>query len=138
SLVSKAHFQKIIAAVDVAKSEGGHILCGAKRVSLPERYSQGYFYENTLIEGLGHLTQTNQNEIIGPIATLQEFSTEEEALELANATPYGLSASVWNQNFDRAHRMSLKLQCAMVWINTWMQRDLRTPFGGIKNSGLGR
>ncbi|MCF8058278.1 MAG: aldehyde dehydrogenase [Bacteriovoracaceae bacterium] len=133
ALVSKEHFEKVMSCIELAKSEGGIILTGGKRHG-----NSGYFIEPTLIEGLGASCQTNQQEIFGPVATIQSFKTEEEAIEIANSTNYGLAFSVWTENSSRTHRVAEKLDAGIVWINTWMLRDLRTPFGGVKDSGVGR
>jgi aminomuconate-semialdehyde/2-hydroxymuconate-6-semialdehyde dehydrogenase len=133
ALVSKAHFEKVMGCIELAKKEGGSILCGGERVG-----TQGYFIKPTLIEGLSMSCQTNQQEIFGPVATIQSFSSEDEAIELANSTNYGLAFSVWSENSARTHRVAEKLDAGIVWVNTWMLRDLRTPFGGMKDSGVGR
>jgi aminomuconate-semialdehyde/2-hydroxymuconate-6-semialdehyde dehydrogenase len=98
----------------------------------------GYFLSPTVFEGLPYNCRTNQEEIFGPVVTLTPFKTEEEVVEMANSTGYGLAASVWTQHLTRAHRLSESLEFGIVWINTWLLRDLRTPFGGVKNSGVGR
>jgi aminomuconate-semialdehyde/2-hydroxymuconate-6-semialdehyde dehydrogenase len=138
AVVSKAHFEKILHHIDLAKKEGGKVLCGGEAVTLSGRCEKGWFVAPTLIEGLANSCRTNQEEIFGPVATLQKFSTEQEALELANDSQYGLAASLWTQNLSRAQRMAQKIETGIVWVNTWMNRDLRTPFGGVKKSGLGR
>lgn len=138
SLVSKAHRQKVLACLETAKAEGGKILCGGKRALMPAPFSEGYFVEPTLIEGLGPECKTNQEEIFGPVATLAPFENEAEAVALANDSRYGLSASVWTSDLGKGHRVAAKLQSGVVWVNTWMLRDLRTPFGGVKESGVGR
>lgn len=138
AVISATHLQKIAQKVAEAKNLGGKILCGGEIKKVAGRCLGGYFYAPTVIEGLDGQCLTNQEEIFGPVVTLLPFKTESEALELANGTPYGLSASVWTQNVDRALRMGQKIEAGMVWINTWMLRDLRTPFGGVKNSGMGR
>ena len=102
------------------------------------RCANGWFIAPTVIEGLGPDCATNRDEIFGPIVTLQPFDSDDEALTLANATPYGLAASLWTSDLHRAHRMAERIDAGIVWINTWMMRDLRTPFGGVKQSGLGR
>ena len=107
-------------------------------MDVPGRCANGWFVAPTIIEGLGPHCRTNQEEIFGPIVTLQAFNDEDEALALANATPYGLSASIWTEHLSRAHRLAARVDAGIVWVNTWMQRDLRTPFGGMKQSGLGR
>ena len=138
ALVSKAHYEKILHHIDLAKKEGGKVLCGGEAVQVSGRCEKGWFIAPTLIEGLGNSCRTNQEEIFGPVATLQKFSTEQQALDLANDSQYGLAASLWTQNLSRAQRMAQKIETGIVWINTWMNRDLRTPFGGVKKSGLGR
>lgn len=138
AIVSKVHYEKILRCIETAKKEGGKVLCGGNAVQLTGRCENGYFIEPTVIEGLGPSCQTNQEEIFGPVVTLQTFKTEEEALELANATEYGLAATVWTQDISRANRVSAKLQSGIIWVNCWLLRDLRTPFGGVKNSGVGR
>lgn len=138
AVVSQTHFEKILFHIDLAKKEGGTLLCGGEAVKVSGRCENGWFIAPTLIEGLTNSCRTNQEEIFGPVATLQSFKTEEDALNLANDSQYGLAASLWTQDLNRAHRMSQKIETGIVWVNTWMNRDLRTPFGGMKSSGLGR
>ncbi len=138
SIVSKVHFNKIMACIEHAKQEGGKILCGGNAIQVAGRCSNGYFIEPTVIEGLGSNCTTNQEEIFGPVVTLQSFKTEDEALQLANATNYGLTATIWTQDVSKANSIALKVEAGIVWINCWLLRDLRTPFGGVKNSGVGR
>lgn len=138
ALVSQAHFEKVLKAIETARKEGGTVLTGGHAVQGPGRCKSGYFIEPTIIEGLGTGCKTIQEEIFGPVATLSGFETESEAIALANSTGYGLAASIWTENISRAQRVSHALESGIVWINCWMQRDLRTPFGGVKNSGLGR
>lgn len=138
SLVSKDHFNKVSKAVETAVKEGGAILAGGKPVSLSGRCEKGYFFEPTVLEGLDCNCQTNMEEIFGPVVTLQKFSSEEEALRLANTCNYGLSATIWTQDVSKANRVAAKVEAGIVWVNCWLLRDLRTPFGGIKNSGVGR
>ncbi len=138
ALVSKPHFEKVTSYLDLAKAEGGTILTGGHMVSLPGHLAGGWYIAPTLIEGLTNSCRTNQEEIFGPLATIQPFDTIEEAIALANDTPYGLSASVWTQSLGTANRFADALETGIVWINTWMLRDLRTPFGGVKQSGVGR
>jgi aminomuconate-semialdehyde/2-hydroxymuconate-6-semialdehyde dehydrogenase len=139
AVVSRAHRDKVLAAIATARGEGGTILCGGGRHQPREpRLQGGFFVQPTLIEGLDHTCVTNREEIFGPVATLQSFSDEREALGLANATKYGLSASVWTRDLQRAHRVASGIDTGMVWINCWLVRDLRTPFGGTRQSGVGR
>ncbi len=138
AIVSKTHFEKIMDCLETAKREGGKILCGGSSVKLSGRCASGYFIQPTVIEGLGPACKTNQEEIFGPVVTLQSFRTEEEALELANATSYGLAATIWTQDISKANRVAAKVESGIIWINCWLLRDLRTPFGGMKNSGVGR
>lgn len=138
SLVSKMHFDKIVKSIETAKSEGGKILCGGNALKPKGRCENGYFFEPTVIEGLGCECSTNMEEIFGPVVTLQPFKNEEEALLLANACNYGLSATIWTQDISKANRVGANVEAGIVWVNCWLLRDLRTPFGGIKNSGVGR
>lgn len=138
ALVSQAHLEKVLSYVELAQHEGGKILCGGKRIQLPGNLSNGWYMTPTVIEGLSYDCRTNQEEIFGPVVTLTPFDTEEEALKMANSTPYGLSATVWTQHLTRAHRVAANLQAGIIWINCWLLRDLRTPFGGVKQSGVGR
>ena len=138
AIVSKVHFDKIMRCIETAKKEGGTILTGGNTVQLNGRCINGYFIEPTIIEGLGPDCQTNQEEIFGPVVTLQSFKTEDEALNLANATEYGLAATIWTQDISRANRVAAKVESGIIWVNCWLLRDLRTPFGGMKNSGVGK
>jgi aminomuconate-semialdehyde/2-hydroxymuconate-6-semialdehyde dehydrogenase len=138
AVVSKAHFDKIMSCIDIAKKEDGNILCGGNAVKLTGRCPDGFFIEPTIIEGLGPSCKTNMEEIFGPVVTLQTFKTEQQAVQLANATNYGLSATIWTQDISKANRMAQKVQSGIIWVNCWLVRDLRTPFGGMKNSGVGR
>jgi aminomuconate-semialdehyde/2-hydroxymuconate-6-semialdehyde dehydrogenase len=138
ALVSEVHMQKVLSYIDLARSEGGKILTGGERVHLEGRCREGYFVSPTIIEGLDAYCRTNQEEIFGPVVTVMPFDTEEEVLTWANSTAYGLSATVWTENLKRAHRMAQTLKSGIVWVNCWLLRDLRTPFGGMKGSGVGR
>ena len=139
ALVSRAQLEKVEGFVEAARKEGGRFLCGGTRTrEVNERCRDGYFFEPTVIEGLGPKSCVNQQEIFGPVVTVTPFEDEASVVDLANETEYGLSASVWTKDLDRAHRMSERLECGTVWINCWMLRDLRVPFGGMKSSGVGR
>ncbi len=138
AIVSKVHFDKIMNCIEIAKQEGGKILCGGNAIKLGGKNSNGYFIEPTVIEGLGPNTKTNQEEIFGPVVSLQSFKTSEEALQLANATNYGLAATIWTNDISKANSVGAKIESGIVWVNCWLVRDLRTPFGGVKNSGVGR
>jgi aminomuconate-semialdehyde/2-hydroxymuconate-6-semialdehyde dehydrogenase len=138
ALVSRQHLDKVLSSLELARQEGGTVLVGGKRAEVRGRCGKGWFVEPTLLEGLGPSCRTNQEEIFGPLATLQAFRSDEEALQLANATAYGLAASLWTSSLKRAHRFSAQLHSGIVWVNCWMLRDLRTPFGGMKDSGVGR
>lgn len=138
AIVSKPHMEKILSYIELAKEEGGTILCGGKRKILPGAHADGYYIEPTIIEGLHYQCRTNQEEIFGPVVTITPFDTEEEALTMANSTQYGLAATVWTSDLKRAHRVADLVQAGIVWVNAWLVRDLRTPFGGVKASGVGR
>ncbi|MBA3354179.1 MAG: aldehyde dehydrogenase [Blastocatellia bacterium] len=138
AIVSRPHMEKILSYIELAKEEGGTILCGGNRVELTGRCENGFFLAPTVIEGLPHDCRTNQEEIFGPVVSIAPFDTEEEVLNHANSVRYGLSATVWTENLSRAHRISASLETGIVWVNCWLLRDLRTPFGGAKDSGIGR
>lgn len=138
AIVSKVHFDKILNCIKTAREEGGNILCGGHSLSPEGRCSNGYFIAPTIIEGLGPDCKTNTEEIFGPVVTLQPFNNLEEALHLANANQYGLACTVWTQDITTANKVASKIETGIVWINCWLLRDLRTPFGGLKNSGVGR
>ena len=138
AVVSESHMNKILSYVKLAQEEGGTVLCGGERVHLHGEEAGGYYIAPTIIEGLSHDCRTNQEEIFGPVVTIAPFDTEEEALMKANSTMYGLASVLWTENLTRAHRMAEKIHAGIVWINCWLLRDLRTPFGGVKASGVGR
>ena len=138
AVVSKPHMEKVLSYVELAKEEGGTVLCGGHQVQLEGEFAGGYYIAPTVIEGLAYNCRTNMEEIFGPVVTIMPFDTEEEALLYANATQYGLASTVWTENLTRAHRMANNIHAGIVWINCWLLRDLRTPFGGVKSSGVGR
>jgi aminomuconate-semialdehyde/2-hydroxymuconate-6-semialdehyde dehydrogenase len=140
AVVSKEHRDKILDYIALARKERGSILCGGNSTT-PENQpalKDGYYVEPTIIEGLAHDCTVNQEEIFGPVVTIQPFETDKEAIEIANSTEYGLAATVWTNNLKRAHRVAAELETGICWVNCWLLRDLRTPFGGVKNSGVGR
>ncbi|TBN05533.1 aldehyde dehydrogenase [Hyunsoonleella flava] len=137
ALVSKPHLEKVLKHIDIAKSEGGKILYGGNKV-IVEGYENGYYLEPTVIEVSNNDCRINQEEVFGPVVTIMPFKTEKEVLEMANSVKYGLSSTLWTNNLKRTMRMSNQLQTGIIWVNTWMLRDLRTPFGGMKASGVGR
>ena len=138
AVVSKPHQEKVLSYVDLAIEEGGTVLTGGHAVHLEGEYASGYYIAPTIIEGLKYTCRTNQEEIFGPVVTITPFDTEEEVLTMANSVEYGLASTVWTENLTKAHRMAGKIQAGIVWVNCWLLRDLRTPFGGVKNSGVGR
>lgn len=138
AVVSKPHQEKVLSYIELAKQEGGKVIAGGNAVNPEGRCENGYFIEPTVIEGLPFNCRTNQEEIFGPVVTLQPFSTEEEVLGYANSVKYGLAATVWTQDISRANRVAQNLHAGIVWVNCWLLRDLRTPFGGVKDSGMGR
>lgn len=138
ALVSEAHVNKVLSYIELAKQEGGKILTGGKQIKMEGRCANGYFIEPTVITGLDQQCRTNQEEIFGPVITIMPFDTEEEAIAYANSNSYGLSATIWTENLKRAHRVSAQVKSGIIWVNCWLFRDLRTPFGGMKQSGVGR
>ena len=129
--------EKILSYIEIAKTEGGIVLCGGERVKVAG-HEEGYYLAPTVIEGLDQSCRTNQEEIFGPVVTIAPFDTEKEALEMANSTKYGLASSVWTNDLKRAHRVAKDIHAGICWVNCWLLRDLRTPFGGVKSSGVGR
>jgi len=130
--------KKILYYIELAKDEGGNILCGGNQSKIEGRCENGWFVEPTVIQGLQYNCRTNQEEIFGPVVTIMPFDTEEDVLTYANSVEYGLSATIWTEDLTRAHRIANQIQSGIIWINCWLLRDLRTPFGGMKNSGVGR
>ena len=137
AIVSKPHYEKVLGYIELAKEEGATILCGGGALH-PEGFEGGYYITPTILEGLPFDARCNMEEIFGPVITITPFDTVEEVLMMANATEYGLAATVWTQHLTRAHHLAAQLQMGIVWINCWLLRDLRTPFGGVKSSGVGR
>ena len=138
AVVSKQHLEKVLSYIDLANTEGGQLLLGGQQAKIAGRCADGWFIEPTIIENLAHDCRTNREEIFGAVVTITPFETEAEVLNYANSVEYGLSATVWTENLSRAHRVAENLESGIIWINTWLLRDLRTPFGGMKQSGVGR
>jgi len=139
AVVSKAHYDKVMSYIALAREERGQVVCGGgPPAAVNERCKDGYFIQPTVIVDLPMRCRTNQEEIFGPVVTITPFTTEDEAVAMANDTSYGLAASVWTQNLGRAHRVADRIESGTVWVNCWMVRDLRVPFGGVKGSGVGR
>ncbi|MGE4620361.1 MAG: aldehyde dehydrogenase [Planctomycetota bacterium] len=138
ALVSAAHRDKVEQCLNIARDEGGQVLCGGEREAPAGRCSNGYFLSPAVVSGLDSSARTNQEEIFGPVATIIPFDDEPAAIRIANDVRYGLAASVWTRDIDRALRVSESIEAGTVWVNCWMKRDLRTVFGGVKESGLGR
>ena len=138
AIVSEQHFKKILSYVDLAREEGGNVICGGNSVKLDGENKNGWFMEPTIIEGLSYDCRTNQEEIFGPVVTVTPFDSEEQVLMMANSTRYGLAATIWTENLTKAHRVAKDVHSGIIWINCWLLRDLRTPFGGMKDSVVGR
>ena len=138
AIVSQQHFDKIRDCIELAKQEGGKILCGGSAVEVPGRCKDGWFIEPTVIEGVANGSQTNQQEIFGPVVTIQPFDGADDAIAKANESTYGLAATIWTSNLNVAHQVAAEVESGIIWVNCWLARDLRTPFGGMKQSGLGR
>ncbi|MCS7034612.1 MAG: aldehyde dehydrogenase family protein, partial [Phycisphaerae bacterium] len=139
AIISRSQLEKVKGYVELARQDGGAIRLGGQEPSrINDRCAEGYFFLPTVITGLPVDCRVNREEIFGPVVTITPFDEEDEVLAFANGTEYGLSASVWTSNLTRAHRVASKLQAGTVWINCWLLRDLRVPFGGMKQSGVGR
>lgn len=138
AVISPGHREKVEGYVALARDEGGRIACGGGRPALSGGLAGGFFLEPTVVTGLSPASRTATEEIFGPVVTVHPFDDEPQALAFANGVRYGLSASVWTNDLRRAHRFSAQLEVGMVWVNTWLKRDLRVPFGGVKDSGVGR
>jgi aminomuconate-semialdehyde/2-hydroxymuconate-6-semialdehyde dehydrogenase len=139
SLVSREHLENVEGRVALARDEGAEVLAGGERVSGPSgRCAGGYFYQPTVLAGLAAGCRTEREEIFGPVVSVSSFADEEDAIARANSTGYGLASMVWTGDVTRAHRVASRIEAGIVWVNCWMVRDLRTPFGGMKQSGVGR
>ena len=140
ALISQEHMEKVESYIRLGIEEGGNVLSGGTREMTGQvgPSPEGAFLRPTVIDGLQHPSRTATEEIFGPVVTIHRFESDEEAIEIANSTEYGLAGSIWSNDTDRAHKIAQKIQTGIVWVNTWLHRDLRTPFGGVKNSGLGR
>ncbi|WP_027001163.1 aldehyde dehydrogenase [Hugenholtzia roseola] len=138
AVVSEAHLKKVLSYIELAKGEGGKIIFGGKRLQMEGDCQDGFFLEPTIIENLSPFCRTNQEEIFGLVVTLTPFESEQQVLTYANSTDYGLATTLWTNDLKRAHRLAAAFQTGIVWVNCWLLRDLRTPFGGMKASGVGR
>ena len=138
AVVSKGHMQKVLSCIELAKKEGGEVIFGGNQIKMSAPYDNGFYIEPTVVEGLPYNCKTNQEEIFGPVVTIMPFETEEEAIQIANSTEYGLATTIWSNDLKRAHRVADTVHAGIIWINAWLIRDLRTPFGGVKSSGVGR
>jgi aminomuconate-semialdehyde/2-hydroxymuconate-6-semialdehyde dehydrogenase len=138
AVVSEPHMEKILSYIELAKQEGGTVLCGGSRQTVSGEFEKGYYLQPTIIEGLPYDCRTNQEEIFGPVVSIMPFEKEEDVMMYANSTQYGLASVVWTQDITKANRVAMNLHTGIVWVNCWLLRDLRTPFGGVKSSGVGR
>ena len=138
AVVSKQHMESILDKIHAAKKEGGKVLCGGKRIVVKGGLENGYYIAPTIIEGLDYSCKTNQEEIFGPVVCMIPFKNEKEVINMANSTKYGLAGSVFTKDISKGHRVAAQIDSGVIWINTWLLRDLRIPFGGQKQSGLGR
>ncbi len=137
ALISPEHLSKVEEYIEIAKSEGGTILTGGYP-SLSEKYKNGNWISPTVIADLDVDSRCSTEEIFGPVVTIHKFSTENEAIDIANNTRYGLAGSIWTSDLEKGNRVAESIHTGMIWINTWLHRDLRVPFGGVKDSGVGR
>jgi len=137
SLISKEHRDKVLSYVDLAIEEGGEILTGLQSEK-PIGFEGGNWMNPVIVEGLSVNSRCSTEEIFGPIVTIHSFSSEQEVISIANNTDYGLAGSIWTADIEKAQRVAKSINSGMIWINTWLHRDLRVPFGGVKKSGLGR
>lgn len=139
AIVSEAHYKKVLSYIDLAKEEGGRIECGGRAAEqLNDENKDGFFIEPTVITGLKPSCRVINEEIFGPVVTISSFKSDADVIKLANGTSYGLAANIWTKNLKRAHRLSAEIDSGIIWVNTWMNRDLRTAFGGMRHSGVGR
>ena len=138
AIVSKQHLESILSKIESAKNDGGKIILGGEQIFLNGDLSGGYYMLPTIIENTKNTDEINQKEVFGPVATILPFSTEQEVVNMCNGVQYGLSASIFCNNISKAHRVAAAIDAGVIWINTWLLRDLRIPFGGMKHSGFGR
>ena len=140
ALISLEHLQKVESYIELGLEEGGAILTGGTRemTGPVTSVNNGAFLRPTVIDGLDHTSRTSTEEIFGPVVTIHRFDSDEQAIEIANSTEYGLAGSIWSKDVERAHTLAKQIDTGIIWVNTWLHRDLRTPFGGVKNSGVGR
>ncbi len=137
-LISRAHREKVLSYYRLARAEHGEIVCGGRRAAFGDERDGGAFIEPTIVRGLAEDARCVKEEIFGPVCHVAPFDSEEQAVRLANDTRYGLAAAVWTSNLQRAHRVARAMEVGIAWVNDWFLRDLRTPFGGVKLSGIGR
>jgi aminomuconate-semialdehyde/2-hydroxymuconate-6-semialdehyde dehydrogenase len=137
-LISEEHRNKVSSYFELAKAEGAEVVCGGREAEMPGKYAGGWWVEPTIWTGLDESARCIKEEVFGPVCHIQPFDSEDEAVAMANDSDYGLAAAVWTENVRRAHRVAQAVDCGIAWVNTWFLRDLRTPFGGVKASGIGR
>ena len=138
AIVSKEHQNKIDSYINIAIKEGCKVLQGGNKIKMKDHCENGWYFEPTIIENYDNNSKVNQDEIFGPVVTLNSFESDQEAVDLANNNDYGLASIIWTENINKAHRIADEIQSGIVWINCWLERDLRTPFGGMKKSGYGK